>query len=1020
MLLAALGLLATAAWASPEQYLYDVWQHGEGLPQISVFALAQDDDGYLWLGTLEGVVRFDGLGFTVFNRSNTPQLGSNIINAIAADRDGSLWIGTREGLARWQDGRFVDCTSAAGRVLNVQFLHRDHEGQLWIGSRDGLSRFDGTTLTTFTTRDGLSHNSVWAIQDDRQGHLWIGTQEGLNRLNNGVFTSYTTRDGLVHDRVRALYEDRRGRLWIGTAEGIQSLEEGRFITYTPPSGPAHPAVLLFYEDQRGDLWIGTTSGLYRLTRDVFTFYSKETGLPDNWVRAVLEDREGSLWIGTRLGGLCRLRERRITVLGSAEGLPSDVIWAIRQDRAGNVWIGTDSGLARIAPDGDVTTYTTRDGLPNNDVWALYEDRRGNLWVGTCGLGLARLREGTFRGYTEGGLRQSCVTCIHEDRAGDLWFGTVNAGLHRLVDDQLRSYTIAEGLPSNNVKSLYEDPHGALWIATDGGLTRYANGRFSTLPRQELGHDSVWSLDGDRAGTLWIGTRGHGLGRLRDGTWTHFSVRDGLFDLVHRILEDSRGRLWMSSNRGIFTVRKQELDDFAAGRISGITSLSFGKTDGMRSNEANGRGDPAGWRTRDGKLWFPTIKGVAIVDADHIERNDVAPNIVIEEVLIDKQPIAPDRRAVLAPGTKVFEFRYVALSFLAPEKIRYRYMLENLDDGWEDAGTRRLAHYTNLAPGSYRFRVIAANSDGVWNLSGDSFEFYLRPAIYQTRYFYLACVAAVALVVLGAHRYRVRQLLRHNQELSRMKMQLEAKNTELELKHAELEAKNVEVEATNTELERFTYTVSHDLKSPLFTVEGFLGLLEKDAARGDRERMTTDMRHIRVATKRMGQLLDELLELSRIGRVINPPEEAPLDELAREAVALVSGRIAERGVEIVIAPEMPAVLGDRPRLLEVLQNLIENAVKFMGSQEDPRVEITAELRDGETVCHVRDNGIGIDPKYHEKIFGLFNKLDPQVEGTGIGLALVRRIIEVHDGRIGVESEGQGRGSTFWFTIPQKKR
>ncbi len=262
------------------------------------------------------------------------------------------------------------------------------------------------------------------------------------------------------------------------------------------------------------------------------------------------------------------------------------------------------------------------------------------------------------------------------------------------------------------------------------------------------------------------------------------------------------------------------------------------------------------------------------------------------------------------------------------------------------------------------------------------------------YFWGGCVLAIALLVQGIVRLRLRRILRHNEELRRVQLQLEAKNTEME---------------------RFIYTVSHDLKSPVFTVEGFLGLLEKDVERGDRDRIEADMRHIRTATAKMRRLLDDLLELSRIGRVINPPQEVSLDELAREAIEQIAGRIAERGVEVVIAPDPPLLSGDRPRLLVVLQNLIDNAVKFMGSQPEPRVKIGAAQTDGKIVCYVRDNGKGIAPRYQEKIFGLFEKLDPQVEGTGIGLALARRIVEVHGGRIWVASKGEGRGSTFFFTL-----
>jgi signal transduction histidine kinase len=398
----------------------------------------------------------------------------------------------------------------------------------------------------------------------------------------------------------------------------------------------------------------------------------------------------------------------------------------------------------------------------------------------------------------------------------------------------------------------------------------------------------------------------------------------------------------------------------------------------------------------------------VVDPERLERNPVPPPVHVERVLADGLTlVGRELRAgpvTLPPGRGAFEFHYTALSLADPKKVRFKYRLVGYDEDWIDAGSRRSAYYTNMPPGSYHFRVIASNDDGVWNQVGDTVELRLRPAFYQSWIFYLACGVGGALLLRGLHHLRIHALVRRNQELREMQRQLEAKSAEME---------------------RFTYAVSHDLKSPLVTVLGYLGFLEKDLAGGNPERTAADIERIRGAANKMRQLLDELLELSRIGGVVQSPEAVELAVVAREAVELNAGRIAERGVEVVVAPDLPVVTGDRRRLLQMLQNLVDNAVKFMGDQERPRIEIgSTGIRDGkvgkEATCFVRDNGAGIDAEYHQRIFGVFNRLDPEIEGVGMGLALVGRIVEVHGGRIWVESEGPGRGSTFYFTLPATDR
>ncbi len=1007
----------------PEQNAFELWQREQGLPQVSVLAIVQDDRGYLWLATEEGLVRFDGIRFTLFDRDNTPAIGSSYVEALVAGRDGGVWIATRAGLNRFEDGRFTSLTSADGLVDDgLQALYQDRGGQLWIGTAAGLSHLDGEALRNYTTADGLPHDTVWAIHEDRQGRLWIGTEGGLSRFdparptaaNEGGnrFTTYTTSQGLPHNHVQALYEDRQGRFWVGTLRGIVRFEDGSFIPVALREDGTEPWVYTFLEDRSGNLWIGTDDGLKRLRNGVRTSYTTAEGLPDNEVRTLLEDREGSLWFGTRHGGLGRLRKGKFSHFGTPEGLVDDVVWTIYQDRASNVWIGTNHGLTRLGAGGAVTSYTTADGLPGIDVRSLLEDREGDLWIGTYAHGLARLEDGKFRTYTTAdGLAAPGVLGIQQDRHGTLWIATDGGGLNRFKDGRFTTYDTGDGVAGNVVKGLHQDDRG-LWIGTESGLTRYRNGSFTAFEGQrELADHRVRSIYDDGEGNLWIGTRQGGLSLYREGKITNFSVADGLFDHVaHLILEDDQGRLWITSNKGLSHVRKAELLDFAAGRISAIHSVAYSEADGLRTSEFNGGSQPAGTKTRDGRLWFPTIKGVAVLDPAKLTINEVPPPVRIEEVLVDQRTVAAgpgDRRAELAPGAREFEFRYTALSFLAPERIRFRYRLEGFDDDWVEAGNRRTAFYTNLTPGSYRFRVIAANADGVWNEVGDAAELFLRPAFHQTWFFAPICLLAAALLAAGIYRLRVTGLLRRTLELQSMQ--------------DELLARNAEVETRNAEMERFIYTVSHDLKTPLVTIKGFLGYLRRDAAAvstdpGAAERVDNDVARIGKAADTMHRLLEDLLELSRIGRLMNPPEAVALSELAEEAAELCAGRITEHGVAVAIDPAMPSVEGDRLRLLEVYQNLIDNAAKFLGEQPAPRVEIGARKDSGEVLCWVRDNGAGIDPRYLEKVFGLFERLDPEVPGTGVGLALVKRIVEVHGGRSWVESQGAGRGCTFYFTLP----
>ena len=755
--------LALDPGKSPTQYVHNVWQADDGLPQNYVVAIAQTLDGYVWLATQEGLARFDGVKFTTFDNRNTEGIKENNILALLADRGGGLWLGSEGGgLSLLKDGRLVNYTTKDGLCSDViESICEDHEGSIWIGTDAGLNRFKNGRIDTFPTSERQPGESIICVFEDREDTLWLGTDGGgLITLRGGHLTRYTSRDGLANDLVRAIYEDSSGQLWIGTRDGLSKFQHGKFTTYSKQQGLANNGVLSICEDLDRNLWIGTDGGgLNRLKDGKFTVYSKAEGLSDDSVAAIFEDREGNLWIGTYGGGLNRLKDGRFTVYDEGMGLSNDTARSIIQDRAGDVWIATRNGLDRLR-EGKFTIYTSRQGLANDSVLSLFEDDRGDLWAGTRG-GLSRFHRGRFTSYTtKDGLCDDTVLSIAQDQAGILWVGTA-AGINKFVDGKLLGYRTGEGLTNDSVWSMLPGPDGSMWIGTDGGgLNQWKDGRFRSYTKADgLANDIVLSMYLDRDANLWIGTSG-GLSRMKDGQFTSYTRREGLFDdVIFQILEDDGQNLWMSCNKGIFKVSKKDVDDFDKGLTRSVGSVSYGTADGMKSRECDGGFQPAGWKTVGGDLWFPTTRGVVSIAPQKIRLNKLPPPVVIEQVLADG--IAVDQAAAtrLSPGTEKFEFHFTGLSFIAPEKVRFKYKLDGYDKDWVDGAGRRDASYTHLPAGNYTFRVMACNNDGVWNEAGASFSFYLKPFFYRTIWFYGLLLILAGLAALAIYRYRVRQIRR---------------------------------------------------------------------------------------------------------------------------------------------------------------------------------------------------------------------------------------------------------------------
>jgi serine/threonine protein kinase len=564
-----------------------------------------------------------------------------------------------------------------------------------------------------------------------------------------------------------------------------------------------------FEDRRGNLWFATSNkGLALFKDDKFTFLTTADGLLDNTIWAIYEDPESNLWIGTS-GGLNRLRDYIINTYSKSDGLSNDNVYPIYRDSKGDIWIGSTPGLTKYSNG----IFTRHDeiisDLIGRNVKSLFEDREGNLWLG-FEAGIVRVKDGrAVYKNRDGPFFDTGVRAIYQDRAGVIWFGT-EKGLVKFKDGVFSSYKMENGLAGNFVSVIYEDRSGTLWIGTQFGLSAMRDGEFHNYAEKEgLSGYLVRAIYEDTDGVLWIGTYDGGLNRLKDDRITSYTTKEGLFDNgISQILEDDRGYLWMSCNLGIYRVKKRELNDLDEGKTKTITCVAYGKRDGMLNIECNGGGQPAGIKARDGRLWFPTVKGVVIFDPEAVLKSKEPPPVVIEEILVDNETAPSGGLLTIQSGKENFEIQYTGLSFIMSDQCKFKYKLVGLDSDWIDAGTRRTAYYSHVPPGDYNFIVIGANRDGVWNLDGARVAVSVLPPLWRTWWAYLLYMAGLAGVGYSSYRYRLNAVEKryHIERAS----EIGEKNKELEGKNEELKSKNEELIESRKQADRIFSALAESL------------------------------------------------------------------------------------------------------------------------------------------------------------------------------------------------------------------
>jgi len=736
------------------QFRLKDWTVENGLPQNVIRGISQTPDGYIWIATLDGLARFDGVNFTVFNKSKTTGITSNRFGSMMEDSNGDLWLGSESGsLTRYHSGLFHTYGPQDGIPANsVRGFTQDGAGNLWILLEDSIVKRNEATAEFIDVTPGDLRLHYAPFRWENAG-FWGVDQSGLHIFTQGHFVTYPLPGWLPGNSIWDVGIDGGGTVWMESFNGQQGVipKNEKAVERVDLRNPRTAS----YRDAHGHTWMIHVGP--RLTRFLdYESSGQPTTIP---FTRFMEDKEGNVWIGTEGNGLFQLQEQSIDVYTKAQGLIDQDIYPIYQDHTGAIWIGAwQLGLSRFS-EGRFTNYSIAHGLPGRLVSALGGDREGNVWVATHG-GIAIVRDGQIRKYDAFLPERSVAQAILQDRGGTLWFGTTN-GLVAYRDGPSRILTVQDGLAGNDVKVIIESASGDLWIGGYGGLTRLHNGQFTHWSERDgLPSDNIRAIYEDRDGVIWIGTYDGGLGRFKDGKFTRYTERDGLFNNgVFQILEDERGNLWMSCNRGIYRVSKQDLNAFADGKRATITSVAYGKADGMLNVECNGGMWPAGIKTKDGKLWFPTQDGVAIIDPQTVHINPQPPPLVIEAVLVDRIPTAIQNSVRIPPGKENLEIDYTALSFIRSEQIRFRYRLEGLDSNWVDAGSRRTAYYPHLPSGTYTFHVIAANSDGVWNNVGLNLTITVLAPFYRRWWFITIEALAAAVLVSLAVYYRISQLQR---------------------------------------------------------------------------------------------------------------------------------------------------------------------------------------------------------------------------------------------------------------------
>lgn len=1048
-------------------YVIDYWGIEEGLPVNNVVRIIQSEQGYLWMVTYDGLVRFDGINFKVYQSDQYPGLPSNrLINLFEAP-DGSLWMETEQRfVVSYKNGIFTHLGEDEG--LNGSISHsmfQDADGWIWITSDNGISVYDGEELSpikpgqisgetdrVFTEQGGAvwfrsrENGHIYRISNDEKTHLltghirnflpffedtngrvWIGNGADIYFYENDTLHHYTTLDETAREVIN-IGQNKNDRIWISTYNnGFYELTDGKAVHFEPSSGESYSFFHSFYVDDNDNFWMFSQHNVWKNGQ-------KTLEIPDG-ISSYVFDFEDNLWVGTVSEGLIRVKSNPFNTYSTPEGLPNRNVYPVMEDRSGTIWVGTHGGGVAAITNGIVDSdFHFEHPHETLYVRTLIEQSDGTILVGILAGGLFELSPGEHQFRiadqpTE--IEGKSVFALYETDS-TLWVGTRN-GIYTLNDSGWNRYQ-PSGLTDIPVRFFLKAPDGAIWMATNGaGILRYQNGEFERFGINE-GFESnlVRSLyiEPDSSTDqyiLWAGTEDRGLVRLQVAyglpdlqNSTIYGRNTGMLDhVIHILLEDDSGNFWFNTNRGIFTVPKSELEAYHEGSITYVKGVSYIESDGLRNREGNGGMQPAGIHASDGSIWLPGQDGVVKVDPAEINENQLLPPVIIEELETEHRTLlnhSPEYLE-LAVNERDFEIRFTALSLVAPDKNEFRYRLAGYNDNWIEAGGRRNAVYTNIPAGTYQFEVMASNNTGNWNPDPALITVIIAPRYYETAWFRMLMVGILILFFFAGIRWRVGAIKKREQELKKL---VNKRTEQLKLEKQKTQKQADSLKELDEAKTRFFTNISHEFRTPLTLIMSPLQRMlsaEKDkfdaSAQQELERMLRN-------SDRLLRLIDQTLELTKLehGKLQIRVGEINLNEFVKNLTELFEPICIEKGIQLSFIPKnkTSTVFADPDKLDKIIANLLSNAIKFTPDKGMITVNL---LEEGEyLLVRVEDSGIGIPKGQLGKIFERFYQVDSSEtrahEGSGVGLSLAHEFAVLHKGDLSVESEVD-KGTIFTLRL-----
>lgn len=989
-LIVSAGLIFSAN-AAAQEYGFDVWTTANGLPQNTVTGVVQTPDGYLWLSTFDGLARFDGVKFTIFDKGNTKGIVNNRFVRLFVDKKGVIWAATENGTVTVYQNGIFDSFQIPENSGNQATIVSDADGNAVIETNFGYYYLkDGSFILTADKKEP----NVKQIYSTKSGAKWIFRADEASRLKDGQTTNYSfvlPPEYLNPNAYFEHFEDSQGALWIALKDKLYRLVNGSVATFTkneiPSLNDLTPFVIL--DDAEGNVWFvcgisGTTRNLdwqfVRFKDGKFT--SHNLGKSVNATQG-FTDREGNFWLATT-AGLRLLRPQLISNLSTKDGLNNNEVYPLLETSKGDIFIGTVQGLNLYA-DGKITDtglkYSENFPFPLY-MRGLWEDEQSRVWLGFQG-------EGGFGRFENSGsvkrignyLLPNGATDFASDDEGNVWIAT-EEGLFKYKDDRkIAHYTVKDGLHNDKIITLHFDRQQNLWLGTFDGLEQFKDGKFINFNSIENSPKGfVRTIYEDADGVLWFGTYGDGLVRYKDGKFFNYRVEHGLFNNgVFAILEDKRGNFWMSSNRGIHRVSKQELNDFADGKIPKLNSVSYDEKDGMLNAECNGGRIPAAIKTRNGKFWFPTMGGVAIIDPEAEKINPNPPPVRIENVSIDRKTIDlnPTQTEVeLKAGQTNLEIGYTGLSLIKSAQIKFKYKLEGFEENWIEAGTLRTASYSYLPYGNYTFRVIAANADGVWNTEGASLKIIAQPYFYQTWWFRILLALMIAVIVGLIYHNRIS----HLREIAENKTAF----SRLLIESQEAERKRIAAEL-------------HD------SLGQSLAIISNRAMFGKNKKTQPEI--VAVEFEEIGQsALEALDEVQEIMNNLHPHylERLGLTKAIKSMLLKVSDVLEIKSEIDSIDDLFPKT--SEINVYRIVQESVNNIIKHSDAAE---AEIKVEKIENEVIISIKDDGRGFDT----------GNVKPH--GSGLGLVGLRERTNMLGGSILIISS-VGNGTEIKINLPVKTK